>query len=202
MKTWLSQITAHYYSGTTAFLEYAPLLSAIKLGTLDHKTLRDLGYFPDPELNSIGKTELKNRLADNHDWFDKISTLHQYSPDIAEDLDKDFNETGKNRLKADDFWDTCTYGEVKKWHEDKKNKVPPAYISKEDFFTDQGLTYWEKAEAETGAKSRKHHIVIFNPEINPRVEFSLMFDREIISSGIQASSKKGNLVGSKAGENG
>jgi DNA phosphorothioation-dependent restriction protein DptH len=150
------------------------------LGALNHNIKKEdypkLGLFYDSELATITDEKVKEeRLNINHGFFSTIEDAFSYG-DPESDLDKQFDEGGVKQILSED-WRKLGYQTIIESHENLKDITPPQYIEENIKETYEGLTYWERAEGETKSKSRKRHIIIFNPKNEEQISLDFKFDK-------------------------
>ncbi|HFD31330.1 MAG TPA: DNA phosphorothioation-dependent restriction protein DptH [Gammaproteobacteria bacterium] len=171
-----------------AILAYYPFMNVLQHGVIKNTDWNDLGLFPDPEIQTVGtEKNIRNRILDNQALFLKVQNIHKYG-NPADDLVKDFIHAGVKELKKP-TWEQLSYGQVKKWQEDRSKASPPTYIEDNYLFPIDGLEYWERAEGTTPAAKRKRHIIIFNPAHHDSVEYTLSFDKAVKQSAIIVAAK-------------
>ena len=191
----ISQLNAFnttIHEDQNAILAYYPFMNILRYKELRSCDWNDLGLFPDPEVKTINNPKnIQSRIKDNHDIFVKVQNSHKYG-EPSEDLVKQFIHSGVQILK-EPSWAKSTYGQVKKWQEDRSKASPPTYLEQQNLFPPYGLFYWERTEGATTAAKRKRHIIIFNPDHHETVEHSLLFDKVIKQSAIKVS-QKSNII--------
>jgi DNA phosphorothioation-dependent restriction protein DptH len=150
------------------------------LGSLNHNIVKEdypkLGLFYDSELATITDKETQlERLNINHGFFSTIEDAFSYG-DPETDLDKHFDEDGVKQILSDD-WKKIGYQTIRNSHENVKAVTPPLYIEENIKETNEGLIYWDRPEGDTKSKSRKRHMIIFNPKNEEQITFELRFDK-------------------------
>lgn len=150
------------------------------LGALNHNINKEdypkLGLFFDSELATITDEKAKEeRLQINHGFFSTIEDAFSYG-DPESDLDKQFDEDGVKQILSED-WRKLDYHTIKESNDNVKDITPPQYLEENIKETNEGLTYWERAEGETKSKLRKRHIIIFNPKNEEEISLDFRFDK-------------------------
>lgn len=192
--------TIHEDSST--IFSYKPFMEILHKDTVDNSDWIYLGMFADPELTLISdKRKISKRVTDNRQFFEDIQRAHRLNPDnLEEELSKKFIKAGVSQLKREN-WERSSYAEVKKWNENKKNKIPNHYIEPDEIYTDEALFFWDRREGDTAAAIRKRHIIIFNPGKNERIRHKFIFDKGLTQKGVilqnkssMSASTKGNKL--------
>ncbi len=173
----------------TAILAYYPFMNVLRHSLITPTDWNDLGLFPDPEISSItNQKDIKKRIKDNQIVFEKVQNAHKFGDDPGEDLVKQFIHTGIKALK-EPSWAKASYGQVKKWQDDRSKASPAQYLEQNDLFPRNGLHYWERTEGTTAAAQRKRHIIIFNPEHREIIEHTLTFNKVLRQRDIKVGRK-------------
>ena len=186
--TKLSAFNTTIHEDHNAILAYHPFMNVLRHGVLDSIDWNELGLFPDQEIKSINNSkEIERRILDNQSIFEKIQAAHKFG-DPGEDLVKQFIHAGIKALK-EPSWGELSYGQVKKWQDERRNASPPEYIEENSLVPLDGLRYWERTEGTTTAAKRKRHIVIFNPDHHEVVSHTLHFNKAIKQASIKVGKK-------------
>ncbi|WHY94710.1 DNA phosphorothioation-dependent restriction protein DptH [Neobacillus cucumis] len=157
-----------------ALWDFAEVLALIYQGNIKEKDYSNLGLFYDDNLNQFKPAQMRKRLEENNELFEKIQHFHQYD-NLNQQLEKLFDDKGVSRLKKDN-WKEEKYTFVKESHEKNSKNPPLGYLEATKKFTEEGLQFWEKAQLETNAGQRKRHIIVFNPERLELINFNFQFD--------------------------
>lgn len=188
LKTKLSTFNTTIHEDHNAILAYYPFMNILQHGEIRTSDWNDLGLFPDPEIKTINnKDDIKNRVLDNQDLFCKVQDTHKYG-DPGDDLVRHYIHAGVKELQKPS-WENLPYGQVKKWQEDRSKASPPKYLKQNNLFPIDGLEFWERAEGTTTAAERKRHIIIFNPNHQETVNYTLEFDKALKQSAISVGQK-------------
>jgi len=184
----LNTFNTTIHEDSNEILAYFPFMNIIQNGRITNSDWTDLGLFPDNEIKSIhNKNDIHLRIQDNNKIYEQIQFSHKYG-DPNEDLVKQFIHAGVKELK-ESSWEKISYGQVKKWQDDRSKASPPVYLEENTLFPLDGLFYWERAEGATTAAKRKRHIIIFNPDHYDSVVHTLHFDKAIKQAAIQTGKK-------------
>lgn len=157
--------------------DYEDILSLINKGNVDEEDLRRLSLFPDRELSDdLNSRTIRNMIQENYDEYNRVLDDHQYD-NCKERLSKHFNETGVTKLNQTN-WFAVDFSNIRKYKADKSDSIE--YIPNRDKHTlDDKLVYWEKPEAEKGAKLRKRNIIIFNTSNVDKIKLTFNFDKAL-----------------------
>ena len=176
------------HEDSNAILAYYPFMNVIGHGIINIGDWNELGLFPDQEIQTISnKKNIKDRIVDNHEVFEKIQNSHKYGTP-GDDLGKTFIHAGVTELQKES-WGDLSYGQVKKWKEDRSKAKPPKYIIQNNLFPIDGLEFWERAEGKTAAAQRKRHIIIFNDKQQDAVSYTLQFDKVVKQAAVKIGQK-------------
>lgn len=169
--------------------DYEEVLSFIARGSILKEDFHSLGLFYDEHLQEYNIQKMKNRLEENYELFQKVKNIHEYSQE--DQLEKYFDEKGIKKLKQDNWMET-PFNDVKLSAENQKiaSKKVLEYREAIEKRTEEGLTYWEKAQSETKAGKRKRHIIVFNPERLQQINIVFQFEDFLQAQYIAAKSKK------------
>ena len=119
-------------------------------------------------MQSLSGKQLKDRLAENHQNYVRVSEIHSYGADFSK-LETMYGEDGAKVLSKSD-WENTTYTQIEKYISNKKKRSSIEYnpiIS--------NPTIWDKEEASTKTKSRIRNILVFIDNTQDQVEFSVSF---------------------------
>lgn len=184
----LSLFNSNVHEDSNAILAYYPFMNILQNNAISSSDWVELGLFHDPEVVTINnQKDLKSRLIDNQNLFELVQNTHKYG-DPSEDLVKHFIHAGIKELK-EPTWRALSYGQVKKWKEDRAKASPPEYQEQNSLFPLDGIEYWDRAEGTTAAAQRKRHIIIFNKEQHDEVKHTLVFDKVLKQSAIKIGNK-------------
>lgn len=155
--------------GTIATIfEYEDIIQCLADSQITADEYKKFELFPDDSLQSLSGKQLKNRLANNHQNYVKVSEIHSFGADFSK-LETLYGEDGAKVLSKAD-WENTTFTQVEKYISSKKNQSAIEYnpiIS--------NPTIWDKEEGATKAKSRTRNILVFIDNTQDQVEFSLSF---------------------------
>src|SRR5699024_10394765 len=148
-----------------------------------------LELFYDEQLDQYTPAQMKKRLKENHAFFEKVQHIHEYD-NLDQQLEKNFDDKGVNRLKKDD-WRDADYSFVKNSNEILMNedKKTLEYMGASNKQTRDGLYYWEKPLKVTKAGNRKRHLIIFNPDKVTDIHLQFAFDEYLKQEYIHKKSK-------------
>ncbi|MED4462717.1 DNA phosphorothioation-dependent restriction protein DptH [Metabacillus fastidiosus] len=152
----------------------------------------ELGLFPDhvlPTYNHDHKSQLE-RLKNNYELFNYVNESEAYG-DLETDLERYFDDDGIKKILEGD-WKRIEYSEIKQFNQNRLNMSPPSYLEENVKQSLEGLSFWERPEGETKAKSRKRHLIVFNPDNISEVNIEFLFDRNLKSEYLK------NVVGDAA----
>lgn len=181
LELYLEEITD---SSNTILKDYETVFSILEKGEIEEEDFNSMGYFPDKSLDSIPENAIEERLRDNHKMFDKIEELHSFL-DIEDRLSDVLTGEGliKNLSKAGQ-WKETEYRDVAKGiqeHNKEKNVDLNFDIAK---FLDNETYNWFRVEANTGAKSKKAHMVMSSLSTTSDFSFEIYFDDTVSKSSI------------------
>lgn len=155
--------------GTIATIfEYADIIECLADSQITVDEYKKFELFPDDSLQFLSGKQLKNRLAENHQNYVKISEIHNFGVDFSK-LETLYGEDGAKTLSKSD-WENTAFTEVEKYISSRKRQTSIEYnpiIS--------NPIIWDKEEGTTKAKSRIRNILVFIDNIQDKVEFSLSF---------------------------
>ncbi|MBB5172442.1 DNA phosphorothioation-dependent restriction protein DptH [Texcoconibacillus texcoconensis] len=173
-----------------SIFDYQELLEALHKD-ISKNDYKKLGLFYDTALMSYDEKTQIERLKTNQELFQFVLETENYG-DFTNDLEKMFDENGVNIFLESDDWRLLEFSFVQKSHQNKEDMTPPSYVEDNIKETNEGLIYWECAEGDTKAKSRRRHIIIFNPSQTQDVSLEFKFDQYLNKSGLS------NMVGDAA----
>lgn len=173
-----------------SLFDFAEVLGLLSQGEIKKQDYPSLGLFHDKSLDQYTPAQMRNRLEENHSFFEKVQHIHEYE-NLDQQLEKSFDDKGVSRLKKDD-WQDIDYSFVKESsdrlsEEDKKALVYHEAAQKK---TKEGLLFWERAVQDSKAGQRKRHIIVFNPEALSDVTLQFEFDEYLKKEFIHKNSKK------------
>ncbi|WP_218015226.1 DNA phosphorothioation-dependent restriction protein DptH [Brevibacillus dissolubilis] len=162
------------YQEKITLFDYTSLLQVLEKGSLDLQDCNHFGLFNDPELEEmkLPPKQLRERLRDNYELYEKVETFHKYG--TLEELDKLFDDDGI-KLLGGEQWQEQPYSKVEKSHKNKLIEEQTEYQEPNKKFTDEKLPYWERPDGESKAKQRVRHIIIFNTERLEELTLDLPF---------------------------
>lgn len=164
--------------GTIATIfEYEDMIQCLADSQITADEYKKFELFPDNLLHSFSGKQLKNRLADNHQNYVKISEIHSFGTDFSK-LETLYGEEGARELSKAD-WENISFTQIEKYISSKKKTATIEYnpiIS--------NTTLWDKEEGATKAKSHIRNILVFVDNMQDQVEFSLSFTEFTKSVGI------------------
>jgi DNA phosphorothioation-dependent restriction protein DptH len=171
-----------------ALSDFAEVLGLLSQGSIKEQNYSALGLFYDEHLYQYKPSQMRKRLEENHEFFEKVQHIHEYE-NLDQQLEKTFDDKGVTQLKKDD-WQHSDYSFVKESNERLRieDKKTLEYFESVDKKTKEGLEYWEKPFRETKAGQRKRHIIVFNPERKSLVNFTFEFDEHLKKEFIQKKS--------------
>jgi DNA phosphorothioation-dependent restriction protein DptH len=171
------------HEDTTSVFAYIPFMNVLNKTHVSVENWNNLGLFHDAELTAFSGKPLKSRIDKNAELFDVVKNSHHYG-NPSDDLQKSFTTPGVNALKADE-WMREPYTKVAKWNEDRTLEHPAVFQEVESLEILEGLQFWPRPEGNTAAASRKHHVLVFNPDHQETVVLPLLFDDTLRSNGIK-----------------
>src|SRR5699024_10608073 len=106
-----------------ALNDFAEILGLLSRGSIEKSDYPSLELFYDEQLDQYTPAQMKKRLKENHAFAEKVQHIHEYD-NLDQQLEKNFDDKGVNRLKKDD-WRDADYSFVKNsneilMNEDKK----------------------------------------------------------------------------------
>ncbi|USK35048.1 DNA phosphorothioation-dependent restriction protein DptH [Bacillus sp. F19] len=161
-----------------ALWDFAEVLALLSQGKIKKEDYPNLGVFYDENLEQYTPSQIRKRLQENHEFFEKIQHFHEYE-NLSQQLEKLFDERGVTRLKKED-WKEESFVFIKESNErNQPVRKPLGYIGSNKTITKDNLIYWDKAQQETKSGLRKRHIIIFNPEKYEGIEIDFEFDQTL-----------------------
>lgn len=149
-----------------SIFEYKDLLSIVNGTCIEKEQYRSFGLFYDSKLKDYSGKQLKNRVDENANNFNRVDEIHKYgNPEVQ--LEKYFDDKGVDKLKSDD-WKETDFRDVKKFIEDKVNTPILGY--------DSSSVEWDREEGTSKVKSRIRNMIIFNEEKKEDIELEFAFD--------------------------
>ena len=169
----------------TNLWDYEEILSILDNGKIDREDYVKLGLFPDEELKEFPNVRsIRSRLSENSDMYEDVKIIKN-SGDSKSKLEKKFDSIGVKALNDDENWSFVDFKLLKKSAESlKKNKKTLLYIENNNKFTNEGLTYWEKAKSHTAAGQRTRYILIFNNQDLDSVSLDFSFDGRVYAANL------------------
>lgn len=157
-----------------SLLDFKDIFTTLEKEKIEEEDFIKFGMFKDYELENKSGKELKKRLEENHNLFERVQRAHEFSDSVEEELEKKFSSKGVQELKKENWEDvpfSLVYNSMEeKEREDKEAKV---YLSRFDV---PGLTYWDRPQKESTAGQRKRQIIIFNNEQRSHVDLNARFE--------------------------
>ncbi len=155
--------------GTIATIfEYEDIIHCLSDSQITADEYKKFELFPDDTLQSLSGKQLKNRLAENHQNYVKVSEIHSFGADFSK-LETLYGEDGAKALSKPG-WEDTVFTQIVKYISSKKNQSSIEYIP-----IISNPTIWDKEEGATKAKSRTRNILVFIDNTQDQVEFSLSF---------------------------
>ncbi|MGG0176415.1 DNA phosphorothioation-dependent restriction protein DptH [Gottfriedia acidiceleris] len=158
--------------------DFAEVLGLLSQGSLKREDFHNLGLFYDENIEQFTPSQIRKRLAENHEFYEKILHFHEYE-NLDQQLEKLFDEKGVTRLKKDD-WKNETFRFVKESNENATiPKKALTYIENTQAKINKNLIYWDRPIQETKAGLRKRHIIIFNENKSDVINIDFEFDQRL-----------------------
>lgn len=174
--------------GTIATIfEYEDIIQCLSDSQITADKYKKFELFPDDTLHSLSGKQLKNRLAENHQNYVRVSEIHSYGADFSK-LETMYGEEGAKVLSKPD-WEDTTYTQVEKYISSKKNKSSIEYSP-----IISNPTIWDREEGVTKAKSRIRNILVFIDNTQDQVEILLSFTDFTKTVGISVSRDSQSFV--------
>lgn len=162
----------------TSLLQFEELLKVINKGILEKDDYKSFGLFIDNQLENYSGNEIDARIRENADIFSKVDSIHKFQGDIPTALEKFLDEKGIGLLSDSKTWEDTDFSMIKTSIENKK-KTKKVQFEGYDLFNIEQENFWDKPNQETAAGNRKRRIIIFNPNNEPKLQFSIKFDERI-----------------------
>lgn len=174
--------------GTIATIfEYEDIIQCLSDSQITADKYKKFELFPDDTLHSLSGKQLKNRLAENHQNYVRVSEIHSYGADFSK-LETMYGEEGAKVLSKPD-WEDTTYTQVEKYISSKKNKSSIEYSP-----IISNPTIWDREEGVTKSKSRIRNILVFIDNTQDQVEILLSFTDFTKTVGISVSRDSQSFV--------
>lgn len=149
-----------------SIFEYKDLLSIVNGTCIEKEQYRNFGLFYDSKLKDYSGKQLKSRVDENANNFNRVDEIHKYgNPEVQ--LEKYFDDKGVDKLKSDD-WKETDFKDVKKYIDDKINTPILEYVS--------SSVEWDREEGTSKVKSRIRNMIIFNEDKKENIELEFSFD--------------------------
>lgn len=169
----------------TSLFQFEELLRVINKGSIEKDDYKSFGLFIDKQLENYSGNELNERIKDNADIFSKVDSIHKFQGDIPTALEKFLDEKGIDLLSDSKTWEDTDFSMIKTSIENKK-KTKKVQFEGYDLFNIEQENFWDKPNQETAAGNRKRRILIFNPNNETKLQFSIKFDERISQKEISA----------------
>lgn len=171
----------------TSLWDYEEILSIINKEAIAKEDYKNIGLFIDKSLETYTPNEIRKRLKENYDFFEKVQNVQEYE-DKEQILEKYFDDKGVKELKKDD-WVEVDFSNVKKFNENNENQDKPLkYIESSDKTLNYDRFFWEKEKQDTVAGRRKRHIIVFNNNIEEEIKLKFNFDDTLSKAYINSKS--------------
>lgn len=183
----LNQKTDNFFIKRRSLFDLEIFLSVLGNKSIEKQQYSSLGLFPDNNFKHVPSSDsvnIKRRLNKNAEWFENIQNGHKYNH-VESYLDKNFSEDGVEALKNPDTWMNNDYEDLVKWADQKIQQQGVEYVEKFICQTEDGLTFWDKADGDTVVKRRRRNIMIFNPDKQPLCKLILDFDGKVYKDGLR-----------------
>lgn len=166
----------------TSLLQFEELLKVINKAIIEKDDYKSFGLFFDNQLankfESFSGNEIRDRIKENAEIFSKVDSIHKFQGDIPTALEKFLDEKGVNLLSDSKTWEDIDFLTIKTSVENKK-KTKKVQFEGYDLFNIEQENFWDKPNQETSAGNRKRRIIIFNPNNETKLQFSIKFDERI-----------------------
>lgn len=172
-----------------SLLRFEEILKVINCGTIEKEDYKNFGLFFDNQLDSFSGKEAQDRMKENAECYSRIDAIHKFQGDINAALEVFLDEKGVDLLSNVKTWDDTDFSTVMISIDNKKKTKKIQYEGYDLFNIDED-NFWEKPQFETQAGLRKRRILIFNPEREDRLQFSLRFDERISQKQISIGEKQ------------
>ncbi|MDK1716319.1 helicase HerA domain-containing protein [Dellaglioa algida] len=175
-------------------LDFAGIFSILEKSDITPDDYKTMGYFYDQQLQTFDVDNVKKRLQENKQDFQKIGGWQEYSQ-IEEKISNYTQSDSKtmNLLKEKDFWMDADFSKIKKGKEQlkEKNQAKIVYLTDKLNESNPDLSVFDRSrengESKSSSKYRERYILIFKNNvqyINNQLEIKLPFDSLVKSSGI------------------
>ena len=182
----LQNKTNSFFVKRRSLFDLEVFLEVLGVGSIDKTQYTNLGLFKDSGLSGVlinDAKNIKNRFDQNSEWHDQIQNGHEYGH-VESYLEKTFSDKGVAFLEIPEKWKLVDYVDLVKWAEEKQKQEGVDYINDNIInTTPEGSIYWDKADGDSAAKSRRRNICMFNPEQLKEVTFCFEFTGRIYSHG-------------------
>ncbi|CAH2213351.1 DNA phosphorothioation-dependent restriction protein DptH [Tepidibacter aestuarii] len=162
----------------TSLLQFEELLKVINKGFIDKAEYKNFGLFFDNQLENFSGNEVETRIKQNAEIFSKVDSIHKFQGDAPTALEKFLDEKGVDLLSDPKTWEDLDFSTIKASIENKK-KTKKVQFEGYDLFNIEQENFWDKPNRETVAGNRKRRIIIFNPNNETKLQFSIKFDERI-----------------------
>ena len=193
------------YSDKSSLFEYSDLLSVLAKEKLDLSDFSSFRLIMDPKLKpQVDEKKIKERLAENHKFFDLIDSAVRRG-DIEDSLLNKFEKAliqklVKCRRDNVNWQDVVTFEEVKaSWEKMrvKEESVLEIDANPKEVFSGMALTYqfpidelvFTKYDDSTKSKSRQRNIIIYNPDAKTDITVVLSANKAVRPGRISSSEK-------------
>src|SRR5699024_5967699 len=148
-------------------MDFEGIYSIYQQQNITDEDYRNLELFKDKSLKSFStSSEIKNRLKDNSDFFNKVQLCH--SQGNLEQLENVFESpTVLKDLKSDNWQDTEFNSILNSYEKMKLQKKVNVSFEKDEFirqFKDSPYELLEKPDGHTKAGLRKRNIIIYRAD--------------------------------------
>lgn len=165
--------------------DYKDVFSILGAGGISKDKYTDFGMFFDPDISTYNMTgvddSMYERIKNNMDLYSLVDQIHKYS-DLSE-LEQHFDQSDAKELKEND-WKEKEFERVKKFKDKYDANSKPKYKENELNRDNGDYTIWDRAEGSSAAKQRKRNILVFNPNMDDKVQLKIRFDLTIKSDKI------------------
>lgn len=160
----------------TNLWDYEEVLGFIHSEKISVHAYEKLNLFRDDALETFSGSNMRNRIRENAELFEKVSNVHQFD-DVENRLSRILSEKGVNRLKKD-RWMEVPYTEVNRYKEElnQEKKQTLVYRESPKKVTEEGISFWERPLGDKGNQSNKRQIIVFNPEGLEELTLKFSFD--------------------------
>jgi len=162
----------------TSLLQFEELLTVINKGVIEKDDYKSFGLFFDNQLENFSGAEVETRIKENTEVFSKVDFIHKFQADVPTALEKFLDEKGVDLVSDFKTWEELDFSTIKTSIENKK-KTKKVTFEGYDLFNIEQEDFWDKPNQETAAGKRKRRIIIFNPNNETKLQFSIKFDERI-----------------------